>query len=92
MAKKVDGNQSAIIGVLRSIGATVTVLSDVGLGCPDLLIGWRDHNILLEVKNLQGRGDRMTPAEVDWIERWKGQVAIVHDADEALRVLYGSIE
>jgi len=89
---KPDGNQSHIISALRAAGATVTILAGVGKGCPDLLVGYQATNLLMEVKNLEGRGDRMTAAEIAWIEAWRGQVAIVHDVDESLRVLYGSIE
>ena len=87
-----DANQSQIVAALRAAGATVTILAGVGGGCPDLLIGFRGVNLLYEIKNLAGRGDRMTAAEIVWIEAWRGQIAIVHDYDEALRVLYGSIE
>ena len=84
---KPDANQSVIVEGLRGVGATVTILAGVGCGCPDLLVGWHEHNYLLEIKNLAGRGDQLTPAEVQWIQGWKGQVAIIHDIDEALHVL-----
>jgi hypothetical protein len=45
----------------------------------------------MEVKNLEGRGNRLTPAEVNWIENWRGQVAIVNNVDEALSVLYDTV-
>ena len=92
MSSRVDANQSRIVATLRAAGATVTVLSRVGHGCPDLLLGWHGHNLLLEIKNLDGKGDRLTDAEVEWIRRWAGQVAIVYNEQDALSVLYGSYE
>jgi hypothetical protein len=91
-AKRSDHNQALIVEALRAAGASVTILSSVGGGCPDLLCGFHERNVLIEVKNLDGRGDRLTPAEDAWIRSWRGQVAIVYDPDEALQVLYGSIE
>ena len=92
VAKRTDHNQAEIVQALRAIGATVTSLAGVGCGCPDLLVGWRDHNFLMEIKNLEGRGDRMTVAEIAWIEAWHGQVAIVYNEQDALSVVYGTYE
>ena len=92
MSGRTDANQSRIVAALRAAGATVTILSEVGCGCPDLLIGWHNHNLLMEVKNLHGRGDRLTDAEAEWLRRWAGQVAIVYNEQDALAVLYGSYE
>ena len=92
MSKRSDSNQSQIVEKLRAAGATVTILSGVGSGCPDLLVGWHSNNLLFEVKNLGGRGDRLTEAETEWIRRWAGQVAIVYNEQDALSVLYGSCE
>jgi Holliday junction resolvase len=69
MSTKVDANQSSIVAALRAAGATVTILAGVGAGCPDLLAGFQDHNYLFEVKNLEGRGDRLTDAQREWIRR-----------------------
>jgi Holliday junction resolvase len=87
MAKKSDGNQAEIVKGLRQLGASVTVLSAVGFGCPDLICGYHEKNYLFECKNLTGRGDRLTPAEADWIKNWKGQIAIIFNVEQALAVL-----
>ena len=80
---KPDSNQAAIVRALREAGATVYSLASVGSGCPDLLVGWNGENLLLEVKNLAGRGMRFTPAEREFTDTWRGQVAIVRTIDEA---------
>jgi len=82
-----DQNQAVIVAALRDAGATVTILAGVGGGCPDLLVGWRGQNYLLEVKNPAGRGDLLTEAEQHFKVIWRGQLAIVHDIDEALAEL-----
>ncbi len=91
MNKKVDQNQQQIIDALRQAGASVQVLSEFGRGVPDLLVGITTHkgrvlNVLIEVKNPEGRCD-LTPAEKRWIEAWKGQIAICRCPAEALAVL-----
>lgn len=45
-----DRNQPEIVSALRSIGASVLITSNQGGGFPDLVVGWRGHNYLLEVK------------------------------------------
>ncbi len=88
-AGKSDANQPGIVAALRQLGASVQVLSAIGKGCPDLLIGWHGRNLLLEVKDEDqpAYGQRLTPDQVTWHEGWRGQVAVVHSLAEALAVL-----
>jgi hypothetical protein len=83
-AKRTDANQSAIIAVLREVGATVVDLSAVGKGCPDLLVGHRGVTYLLEVKNVKGK-NKTTPDQDVFYAWWRGApVTIVRTADDAL--------
>jgi len=50
-------------------------------------VGWRGANLLLEVKNPEGRGIRLTPEEGKFMESWRGQVEIAEDVAEALVLL-----
>ena len=85
--RKTDANQSAIMAVLREVGATVVDLSAVGKGCPDLLVGHRGVTYLLEVKNVKGK-NRTTPDQDVFYAWWRGApVAIVRTADEALSAI-----
>jgi hypothetical protein len=83
---RVDDNQAVIVAALRQVGATVQILSAVGRGCPDLLIGFRSLNTLLEVKDAAKSASRrtLTPDERAWHEQWRGQVTTVTTVDEAL--------
>jgi len=88
-AARVDANQADIVHVLRRAGATVQLIHVIGDGCPDLLVGWRGRNLLLEVKD----GSRppsercLTPDEERWHALWRGQVAVVTCEREALALL-----
>ena len=81
-AAKVDDNQRAIVEALRAIGATV-----YAIGRPvDLLVGYRRINTLLEIKNVHGK-DAVSPRQQDFIDEWRGQVAVVRNPEEAIAVL-----
>lgn len=76
-----DANQSEIVAALREAGRSVQVLSAVGNGCPDLLVGWGGRLLLMEVKTADGK---LTRAQERWMRSWKGPVAIVRSVTEAL--------
>lgn len=50
-AARTDANQAQIVAALRRMGAYVVDLSAVGMGVPDLLVGWRGAWHLIEVKD-----------------------------------------
>lgn len=83
-ACKIDRNQPEIVGALRVLGASVAVLSTVGKGFPDLCVGYRGVNYLLEVKM---PGGRLTPDQCVLHAHWQGKVHIVHSVDEAIQVI-----
>lgn len=96
-ARKRDDNEAAIVEALRAAGATVTRLGEPGV--PDLLVGYRGRNFLLEVKepgqtehrrrSEGGRGE-LTAAQVEWWDEWRGErAAIVHSVADALMVING---
>ena len=83
-AAKTDANQHAIVKALRARGARVHSLHRVGQGCPDLLVGFQGHNLLMEVKTEDGV---LTDSEARCHERWRGTVHIVRTTEEALDIL-----
>jgi len=91
-AAKTDDNQSDIVAGLRSIGASVQILAAVGKGCPDLAIGYRGVNYLIEIKDgSKPRSEtKLTPDQVRWHTDWRGQSGIAYTLDDAL-VLIGAI-
>ena len=88
-AKKVDLNQMEIVATLRKIGATVQSLASVGNGCPDLLVGFRGINYLMEVKDgdKAPSAQKLTPDQVKWHIEWRGEVHIVRSIYDAFEVL-----
>ncbi len=86
---RTDANHSAIVEALRGIGASVVSLADLGGGIPDLLIGFRGVNLLLEVKD----GDKpisqrkLTQAEEKFFEEWRGRVFLAVDVEDAVNIV-----
>lgn len=86
---RVDANQAEIVKKLREMGASVLILSPMGKGIPDLLIGWQGKNYLAEVKNLEGRGIKLTPDEQLFFTHWRGQAEIVTCCEDVPSLLEG---
>ena len=84
MRKRVDLNQQEIVDLARQLGASVCSLTNIGYGCPDLLVGHRGNNYLIEIKN----GSKLTPAQEKWQHIWQGNSAIINNVDELLKVLF----
>ncbi len=83
-AKKIDVNQPAIVKALREAGASVQVLSAVGKGVPDILVGYNEVNYLFEIKN----GDNgLTDDQRVWHAGWMGRVWIVRSKEQAIRII-----
>lgn len=86
---RVDANQQTIVDGLRAIGASVQSLAMVGRGVPDLAVGFRAQNFLLEVKDgaKPESARRLTKDETAWHDGWRGQVATVASVEEALHAI-----
>ena len=84
--KRVDSNQAQIVKALRDIGCTVEHLHAIGKGVPDILVGSKSRNFLLEIKD----GDKkvLTPDQANWHKLWKGQVHVVTSVDDAKLLLW----
>ncbi len=87
MRHRTDANQKEIIEALGAIGCTVYPMARP----VDLLVGRDAHNYLLEVKNKDGL-DELTDFQRKWIPAWKGQVRIVHSAEEAIECVTNSYQ
>lgn len=95
-AAKVDDTQAAIVAALRAAGCRVLSLAAMGNGCPDLLVyqpsdrfgpmsGNSEGLHLLEVKNLDGRGKKLTSEQMEFHAAWP--VTVVTNPAEALRAV-----
>jgi hypothetical protein len=81
-ALRVDDNQEQIVTALRRVGASVLRLQGVERGAPDLCVGYRNVDRLIEVKGPEGR---VADHQRKWHNTWRGRpVTIVRTVDEAL--------
>ena len=83
---RVDKHQDEIVALLRSWPAvTVQSLASVGGGVPDLLVGYKQMTVWVEVKGAKGK---LTTFQEDWHGRWTGApVVIVRSPEEATKLL-----
>ena len=81
-AARIDANQTAVVSALRAAGAYVWII-----GLPvDLLVGYKGHSFLVEVKN--GPRKRLTALQADFFESWRGgTLARIDGPDGALRMI-----
>lgn len=91
---KGDANHAAIVRALRQAGCSVADLRDAGQaspGCPDLLVGVRGEDYLLEVKTEKGR---LRKSQRLFADLWLGRTPVVVrgpvDALEAVGVASSS--
>jgi hypothetical protein len=61
------------------------------MGCPDILVGYKGVNLLIEIKNdsMPPSARKLTPPQQKWHSSWSGQVCIVKDGSEAIVLIKG---
>lgn len=88
-AKRVDDNQKRIVKQLRQLGVSVQHLHTIGQGCPDLLLGYRDRNYLVELKDEKKKksAKKLTDDEEKFFDEWRGQVNKCETLEEILKLI-----
>lgn len=90
-AKRTDENHKELIAELREVlpDATITDLSGVGKGVPDILIGWKKMNFLFEIKDGEKTKSQrsLTDAQKDFHLKHQGQANVVTSAAEVCAIL-----
>jgi hypothetical protein len=82
--RKIDANQMEIVDALTKVGCSVLDCHTVGRGMPDIIVGYRWKNYLLEIKNPAAKG-KLNQRQKAWIAGWAGRpVAVVRTVEEAL--------
>jgi len=89
--KRVDTNQTKVVKALRAEGMTVQHLHDVHGGCPDLIVGYKGRNVLLEIKDGE-RSWKLTSDQLIWHHNWQGQVAVVTGIDNAVQAVKDAVK
>lgn len=80
---RVDANQREIVDALRRAGRSVLPTHQLGRGFPDLIVGFRKRNFLIEIKTDKGK---LTDDQKEIAEVYRGTILVVRTAEEAIRV------
>lgn len=93
-AAKVDDNQAEIVAAFRRMGCSVAITSAVGDGFPDLVVGYRRHNLLVEVKDgsKPPSKQRLTDDQMKFHGNWRGPVYVVKDVGDAAALINAVVE
>jgi len=84
--KRVDENQKQIIHTFIALGASVLNLSRVGEGCPDILVGYKKHSVLCEIK--RDSKAAYTESQIKFMQKWRGgPVSRIDSVDAAIRLI-----
>lgn len=89
-ARKVDANHSAIVKALRKVGCSVQSLAAVGDGVPDILVGLRGRNWIMEIKDGSKPPSqrKLTPKQEKWRREWRGEQPVeIETVAQALAVI-----
>ena len=84
-AKRVDQNQPEIVKEFRRMGATVQIISNIGKGCPDIIVGYKGVNYLIEIK--KDEKAKLTPHEEVFFLTWRGQVCKVFCKEDVIKLM-----
>ena len=86
-AAKRDGNHAEIANFLRRAGWGVFDTAAHGKGLGDLLVSRQGFSAVLEIKNLDGKGRKLTPAELKFAREYLGPYIVATTAEEAEHAL-----
>ena len=83
---RIDSNQNETVKALRSAGMSVQILSAVGNGCPDLLVGFKKRNYLIELKDGAKFPSKqeLTTQEQEWRDSWAGLHIVANTPNAAV--------
>lgn len=90
MIKRTDANQKLLVNQLRKIpNVSVFTTHTIGKGFPDVVIGYKGFNYLIEIKDGEKSKSqkKLTEAEELFHFDWNGQVAICENLNDILSLL-----
>lgn len=89
MFKRIDANQNEIVNAGRKLGATVFITSSLGKGFPDIVLGYKGINYLIEIKDGKKvkSQQKLTIYESKFKKLWKGSVCIITSTNDLLELL-----
>jgi len=86
---RVDANQKEIVTELRKLDVSVLHTHQLGKGAPDLILGYRNDNFLIELKDgsKTKSQQKLTPDEVEFQNKWQGNYAVCNSLEQVLTVI-----
>ena len=82
---KTDIIQKQCVEAAKKLGASVVSLASIGGGCPDLLVGFRGKNFLLELKSTPKAS--ITKDQKIFHEVFEGSIKVIYSVDELIETL-----
>lgn len=84
-----DANHTDIVGTFRACGASVMDTASLGNGCPDIVIGYKGHSVLVEIKDGANPPSKrmLTKDEIEFMNAWRGKYVIIESVDDAIQLL-----
>lgn len=86
-ARKIDANQRDIVDAFRKHGCSVWHTHMVGGGFPDIVVGYRRRNHLVEIKGPKGK---LNSLQESWIKSWAGKVHVVRSIADVVNLVRGA--
>ena len=88
-AARIDENQPEVVETFEKMGASVLHTHQLGQGAPDIVIGYKNKNVLIEIKDSKKPPSkrRLTPDEEKFHKLWKGDIRVVESADDAANII-----
>jgi Holliday junction resolvase len=82
---KRDANHNAIVRTLQQSGASVIDISGQGDDAPDIIVGFRSVNYLVEIKV---EGAKLRKGQAELAARWRGApIYVLRTRDDCLQML-----
>ena len=65
------------------------ITSQLGNGFVDIVVGYKESNYLIELKdgNKPPSQRKLTPDEIEFHNKWNGQIAVCESLDDVLKVI-----
>lgn len=82
-AARVDKSQKEIVDLLRRLGCSVEPIRSLKEGLPDLLVGFRGFNYLVECKT--PKTGYLSDGQKEWAKEWRGSKPyVLRNTDDVL--------
>lgn len=76
-----------IVKAFRDLNCSVLDLGQLGSGVPDILVGVRGRNLLIEIKDGKAGARKFTPDQVEFFATWRGSRCVVTSVDDVMAIV-----